>query len=699
MKKIHVILALLMVGSLAFGQTTVTYDFSAVGASTADNLDSNISFTTAQNFEATAPTIVGGQLVLDHDDVKGGSIIISPQNGVIITNVVIIASGRTNNAAYTVDGGNATELIDGSPYTINGITASNVVEFYQKQNGQNKEIDVDTFEVTYSAPTPVTYTYTGTWSPSDPNGTSSTIDNIIVVSNNATISANTAVSDVTVNPGASLTIDSGITLTTVDPAKGLTLESSSMSYSSLLLNGTISGAVCYERHVNGNAGLGDTNANGNNDLISPPLSGQTFGAFASANSNLLANPGNANEKAFAPFDKTTGDYENYLTTTNSSTTLEAGVGYRAATDNTASLTFTGTVNTGDVTNDIIISGPAHEEWNLIGNPYPSYLNVQAFLNHEVSIGITNLDLFDTATAAIYGYDGNAGTGSVDNYTIYNLATTSESTVIAPGQGFLVSTNPLWFAAFDVTFTPSMRSSGTNDDFIAGRTSDVNLNLELQISTMSKTFVTDLYFNNNASLGLDPGYDAAIFDSAPAFSIYSQLVEENSGRSFAVQALDVTDLMNTTIPLGVNANSGEQLVFSISESTLSSTVNVYLDDALNNTSTLLNSSDYIITPNTNLNGTGRFYLRVSNSTLSTPQNSLDNLSIYSNPNDRTVVIAGQIIEGTKAIIYDMQGRVVNTSILQSTNRHQKIDVSNLNAGIYVVQIVNGTQNTTQKVIIE
>ena len=62
MKKNYAILVLLMVGFFGFGQTTVTYDFSTLGASTADNLDSNISFTTAQNSSAIAPNIVSGQL-------------------------------------------------------------------------------------------------------------------------------------------------------------------------------------------------------------------------------------------------------------------------------------------------------------------------------------------------------------------------------------------------------------------------------------------------------------------------------------------------------------------------------------------------------------------------------------------------------------------------------------------------------------
>lgn len=589
---------------------------------------------------------------------------------------------------------------DGSPWPTNPDGDGPSLELIDVSSDNSLAvswIDSDNDGGTPGSAHPRTFTFTGTWSPSDPNGVvTTTADILIVASGNATISTGTTCDTVTINPGASLTVNTAITLTT---ANGLTLESSSTSYSSLILDGTITGTVNYERHVNGNSGLGDTNAIGNNDLISPPLSGQSFGAFASANSNLLTNPGDSNEKAFAPFNKTTGEYENYFITTNAATTLDAGIGYRATTDDTATLTFTGLVNTGTVTNNIVNSGPTFADWNVIGNPYPSYLNVQDFLNYEVASGVKNLDLFVPATAAIYGYDGDAGAGGLSNYTIYNLANTTSTTVITPGQGFLVSADAANVAMYDVTFDPTMRATGITDDFIVGRGADAILNLELKITSLSDIFVTDFYFNENASLGLDPGYDAAIIGSAPNFALYSHLVEENTGSPFAIQAIGVSDLMNTTIALGVNANSDEQLVFTISESTLNNTVEIYLEDTLNNTSTLLNTSDYIITPSTNLNGTGRFYIRITDSTLSTPENSLDDLSIYSNNYDKTVVITGQLFEASTAKIYDIQGRVVsNTALLQNRNSSQTIDVSSLNAGIYVVQITNGTQSKTQKIII-
>ncbi|MCB0400351.1 MAG: hypothetical protein KDD26_12205, partial [Winogradskyella sp.] len=87
--------------------------------------------------------------------------------------------------------------------------------------------------------------------------------------------------------------------------------------------------------------------------------------------------------------------------------------------------------------------------------------------------------------------------------------------------------------------------------------------------------------------------------------------------------------------------------SIAESTLPASIEVYLDDTLTSTSTLLNTSDYVLTPSVDLNGTGRFYLRFSNSALSTTDNVFESISIYANQSNKTITIAGLLGEGTSA----------------------------------------------------
>lgn len=168
---------------------------------------------------------------------------------------------------------------------------------------------------------------------------------------------------------------------------------------------------------------------------------------------------------------------------------------------------------------------------------------------------------------------------------------------------------------------------------------------------------------------------------------------------ALQALGSADLSNVTIPLGLNANAGESLTISISEMNTPVAVNVYLEDYQNNTLTLLNDTDFVINPIDNLNGTGRFYLRLSNSVLSTTDNVFDTVSIYANQANRTINISGQLTDDTFAKVYDIQGRLVSTTALDANATRQTIDASNLNTGVYIVKLTNNNITKTEKIILK
>jgi hypothetical protein len=479
----------------------------------------------------------------------------------------------------------------------------------------------------------------------------------------------------------------GITATDLELTTNgsITLNSLSTTYSSLIVdNITNNGTIQYNRHVDTfNDTPGATT--GQNDLISAPVTNgtQTFGVFRAVNSNIPS--GNVNgvlSFLFGPFDNNNASNPYTLYTTgNDGDALVAGVGYRTASTNTSTFTFVGDVETGTVPVDISV-GTAFE-WNLIGNPYPSYIDSAAFLTE-------NAASLDEDAVGIYGYDGDAPSG----WTILNFNTANSTDYqIAPGQGFLVAAE----GSSTINFTPEMRSVTGDDDFIAGRMDNDFLRLKLESG--ENDYNTDFYFNDNSTRSLDPGYDAGIFNaSLPDFYIYSHLVEGNSGRAMAIQSLGSADVSDVIVPIGVNANQGEQLTFTIDQSTLDNNIAVYLDDTDAHTSTLLTAADYTLTPNEALNGVGRFYLRFGDAALSTTGTTLNDLNIYTNQKDQTIVINGLVLEATTARVFDLQGRLVNTIQLESSNRSQTIDVSHLSSGVYVVQLSNSQQRTTKKVIL-
>ncbi|NRB58953.1 MAG: metallophosphoesterase [Winogradskyella sp.] len=533
------------------------------------------------------------------------------------------------------------------------------------------------------------YVYDNGWQDgNNPNGIATNLEDLIVVSGDATISSNTTFNTIVVNPGATLTIDSGVTLT----ANSILLESDSNSYSSLNpdATSTVNASTRYDRFVNQ---VGSVSGSGN-DLVSSPVSGgtmETFSDFADWNKNLAA----SNDlRAFAPYNNVSGNYENYDIVVNELTLLEAAKGYRSATNDGSVVSFKGDVNIGNVSTTISIG--ASNYWNLVGNPYTSYINSQEFLSIN---GASGNDVFDASHNAIYGY--NSGTDGSGIWTIINNVQNTGKN-IAPGQGFFVASNGTG-GTNNLSFTPAMRTISGADDFILGRNDNSNTSfahLGLKMVSTSKVYTTDFYFTDMASTGLDVGYDAGSLDATNAnFSLYSHLVDDNTGIDMAIQALSLTDLANVIVPLGVNLNANESVTISIEENELPGNTYVYLEDNDTNSFTLLNSNDYTFTASTDLSGTGRFYLHYSNSTLSIEINEINSLQIFTTDKPNVLNINGSLKDESIVTLYDVQGRSVLSQELDHRSHSNLINVEHLNSGVYIVKLEMGEKLRTEKIILK
>lgn len=593
--------------------------------------------------------------------------------------------GVGQGRVFIFDGDNSSNINDGSgsialdiPDVVNTIS----LEIRVRNNGNNGYSGFDNFEIV-SLFNGLIYT-NNAWIPNPPSE-STGLEDAFVRDGNYIVGSNIQLNNMFIREDASVSISPAQSITLNNDllnAGTLELNSVSTSYSSLIIEGKSTGDVVYNRHTNINQSVGG------NDLITAPVTGQTFGDFASENTNLFSNPSNPTEKLFGPFDKVTDTYLTYDTAipAEANVTLDPAVGYRAATSDGSILKFKGTVNTENIDISIVNSGPTNPEWNLIGNPYPSYLNLAEFLS-------INSTVFDPASSGIYGYDGDAS----DGYNIWNQAYSdaNPNAKLTPGQGFLIASAE---GGADVSFTTTMRTNGTTDDFIPGRIMPIE-HLKLELKSDENVFYTDFYFTDNATVGLDPGYDSQIFGGiAPDFAIFSHLISNNNGNDFAIQSINYTDFSNAIIPLGINAEQGEEIIISIMSSSIPETVNIYLEDTINNTSTLLNDNDFTTTPTASLSGTGQFFLRFSESSLSTIENSLSNLEVYATSNPKVLHINGTLNDESKVSIYDLQGREILTSNLKRTNLNNEIDISKIGTGVYVVIISSNSINKSEKIII-
>ena len=521
-----------------------------------------------------------------------------------------------------------------------------------------------------------------------------TINSDVVHSGNITINSPNVLS---ISPGHSLKF-TGSTFTNNG---GVLMTSTSSTFSSFIpsTSSTLDGTGGYEyfRYTN-------SNTNGN-DLISPPLSNDTFGAFATRNSsNLFSNPGNANEKLFGPFDTsaTTPAYVEYTVGTDDAVSLIAGKGYRGASDSGNNLAYVGSVLKDDVSASIINNGETDfKSWNLVGNPFSSYVQLGVDL-----LNATTINSLDPSYQSFYFY--NAGTSgsypgatTQGNWIIVNesYVLSNSNTAIAPGQGFFVKAKS---GGGSVLFQESSRYAASSDDGIEGRNTTTTDNIaraKIGISTASDTSEIDIYFLDDATLGLDPGYDVGGFGGS-SFGIFTNLLNGDTGVQMAIQSLPYSSLNSVSIPLGINMDAGTQFTLELNDvySLLPNGIDLYLDDTLENTSTLLNSGNYVLTPVTSLSGTGRFYLRFSNNALTTTEQRLDHVTVYTNQSTRTINISGQLDEGTIAVVYDVQGREIITQKLSSESILQRINSDDLRTGVYIVKLYTKTKSKSVKLII-
>ncbi|MDC0506879.1 hypothetical protein OAN56_03045, partial [Flavobacteriaceae bacterium] len=430
--------------------------------------------------------------------------------------------------------------------------------------------------------------------------------------------------NITVASGKSFTIEKtgSVTMSGNFSNSGtFTLNSDSDEFSSIIIGGTVTGNITYNRYVN-SVGTNEW------DLIGAPVEGQSINSFVTANASTLASNGDA--YAIGYYDNYWNEWENYTTSSNwypFDGNFLLGMGFQMGTiaNGTGMLSFTGTPAATNKTQAIIDFSQGGGEgegqpatgtkWNLVANPFPSYINGNTSADSSNNFLTVNSDKLDDSYQAIYGYDAD-GIGS--GYTVYN--NTSAALRIAPGQAFMVASDNPNFENPDVlSFTTDMRTIVGGDDFItSSRAMQDSYELILKLYDVDTEIDnTRFYFKEGLNLGLDPGYDAGHFNQSA--SLMSRLVDEDKGVGFAVNAMGIENANNVVVPLVINREAGVEFRISIDTFDLSTGTKIYLEDNVNKTFTHLNEQDFQFKDDDKLSGAGRFFVHFTTTTLS---NDLD-----------------------------------------------------------------------------
>ncbi|WP_299103665.1 lamin tail domain-containing protein [uncultured Tenacibaculum sp.] len=443
------------------------------------------------------------------------------------------------------------------------------------------------------------------------------------------------------------TVSSNITVNTIKIASG----------ASLVANASITGDLTYKRTLTANW-----------HLVSAPVEGESIQDLIS---NHVFATGTGSNIGIAPYDNAQASGSRWTYQTGASMgTLNNAQGYSVKLEAEGPLSFTGRVN--NTTTNITLTKNTNA-FNLVGNPFASYVNSGTLLTDNT----TKLE-----SQTIWLWNGTA----------YETKVSGDNFVLAPGQGFFVEAKN---GSEDLTFNTSYQSHNSTDTF---QRSSSKSEIELFVSNGKENSKTKFYFIEGTTKGFDNGYDGKMFTGISSkFSVYSELVNDNKGINYAIQALPKSEIDGLIIPLGLDATASKNIEFSIDTKNIPEDIFIYLEDRVNKTITNLSETTYKTSIKGISNGIGQFYIHTISKKLDGLTNlSIDDLSIYkSAPN--TLTIVGLQAEASLKIFSILGKELVSKEI--NSNGVSNIDVPSLAAGAYIVEITSEKGKTSKKIILD
>lgn len=378
------------------------------------------------------------------------------------------------------------------------------------------------------------------------------------------------------------------------------------------------------------------------------------------------------------WDETSAQWVDIL---DENTALNQGQGYSVRKEFDHLAIYTGTLNNGDIPISGLTKTTAGSYfdagWNLVGNPYPSVLDI-AQLNFGDQI---------IAAASVWPH------GSSNTYLNWSQGSGGdiEARYIQPGQGFmiqLVSTNQ------SLTFTNSARKHQNLESFDKSQSEEINPN-SLKISLTDQDGRSDhtyLKFDEEASNAFDPFFDVhKLFGSSSFPQIYSY-IDMESGEKASIQATSFPSA-GEFIPLGIQVGSSGNFTLQISGiSQFEADQNFYLiDHREQEFFNLQQDSIYSIDIQVS-DPPHRFDLLFD---VSTPISSIneDRCQVYFIQDQLIVENRSSDAVYEELLIYNLLGQALRSYQIKSGYQIISVD---LPSSFYVIQLRNQNQSFSHKV---
>lgn len=567
----------------------------------------------------------------------------------------VSVSGTATTTIWTSTVANTlfTNATASTPY----VTGTNAATVYVKTpttatitvTGSNASGCSDTASVTFTVI--IKEFNNGFWTPGPP--TNNTSENIVVNSGNYTIGGNISACSCTVL-GGTVTVNTNRTLTlinglTVAPAGAMTFNSGASLVQ--VNNVANSGNITYKRTTT------DV-IRGDYTYWSTPVAPQTLVGLS---------PLTPSNKYFA-FNASANAWVNIA----SNNLMDVGKGYIIRAPGTFSSTvaapfygaFFGTPNNGTITTPIV--GGANQK-NLIGNPYPSALNADLFLSDPLNTSIIDATIYfwthNTPMAnnvyvandyATYNFMGGVGTAALN----LGVNTTAPTGKIASGQGFFIKGLSNGVA----TFTNAMRVVGSNGNFY--RTTEEGVTpteLERHRFWLDITNTQGAYkqilvgYMQNATNGIDRGFDSEVFEAGNAITMYTVLAD----KKLSIQGRTLPFDTNDTVPLGYKSTLAGTFTIALTQfdGLFAEGQEVYLEDTLLNVIHDLKASAYTFATEVGAFDS-RFMIRyTSGSALGVDTPVFNDSTVVVYRNEAGLFINAGQVSLSEVAIYDVRGRLL------------------------------------------
>ena len=494
---------------------------------------------------------------------------------------------------------------------------------------------------------------------------------------------------VTIAETGSVVLSGAATVTTAAGNSGhFLLKSSKTSSAALIAPNTTSEVVRVRFRKNMDATQIGSSAREWN-LVGVPLTGEDVDDVHSLNNQLVAGTGaQAGKTSLARWLTSTDEYQ-YQSATDDLTTandLVGGRGYAISPAADGDVEFRGYFQEAAVNRALVDGGGTYGNWNLLGNPFSSYLNLTDDSGDATNNFLTvNDDKIHDSYGAVYSWDGSA-------YHVHNNASDGVD-YAAPGEGFFIYV----VDGVDGTasFTEAMQSSSpaSKANFNAGIARDdfkreASFKIKMEDQENNEHDYVSFFFSDESTKGLDFGYDAGKFFMGPKSKIYTRLVEEDEGIDFQLQSLAYNDLKDVVVPLGITTKSSSVKI-SIKENTIDHLYRVYLEDRLKNTIVEFEDSIDLNFEN-NSTDAGRFYLHFTEGMIPELPTDGDDFRIYKVSNDE-IRLMGSPATNYNAKVYDFSGRLV-----REVNFNHRVNINEIDSkGINILTIESKDRTLTKK----